>query len=449
MKKTVVMLVTAAFAFSLVSCLSTPPATPAAPSDTGGIEAIDEPAETAASIEAARADGGEEIAASAVLADQAEPPAAANGNAEAPETAPVELDGAPVLPPGERVITFYPEPDLLIPELSSQNTVAPASKPAAEPAVKPAAKSESAAKAETAAKSETAPKAVSPEPAPKDVPPAAAETKPVDTGIWTSEPTAPAISPQAKGTAPQASRSVSVSVGQTLTVWYPGSGWVYLGDASTLNGLAYDSRKLDKSDTLFQFKALKPGSYALEFSRYDVLSDSFSDDALAVTVIETQKSPLGAVRAPDYRSAVDIAAPETTAPVAEAATPSKKAPVSPVVSDEPGLMAAGSQATALNNAGAVADDGSTYLEAARAALALGDGKAALSALDSFFSRAVTDLDEGWYLRGQAYEANGAAKNVKKALEAYQTLVAAYPDSGRWKDADARIRYIKRFYLDIR
>jgi outer membrane protein assembly factor BamD (BamD/ComL family) len=59
---------------------------------------------------------------------------------------------------------------------------------------------------------------------------------------------------------------------------------------------------------------------------------------------------------------------------------------------------------------------------------------------------VDSLDEGWFLRGQAYEANSAARDIRKALGAYQTLVSAFPESSRWNEADARIRYIKQYYL---
>jgi hypothetical protein len=299
-------------------------------------------------------------------------------------------------------------------------------------------------------------------------------------GIWEAEPESPAMVVVPARQKPAPSRSVTVSVGQNLDVWYPGAGWVFLGDASAQNGLGYQNRKLDKGDTLFAFKALKEGAYVLDFSRFDVLEDAFSEDSLSVTVTASLAERRDRVRAPDYR------APVVSTPVADgttgsagatgatdsagvaastAASTTVSAPtvgvtstrtaaraVTPATSaaagvDEPTLQAVNSASTvaATQPASGAAD----ALDKARKALAAGDAVGALAQLDAFFSVAIESLDEGWFLRGQAYEANGSARDVRKALAAYETLTAAFPESARWKDADARIRYLKQFYLRIR
>lgn len=73
----------------------------------------------------------------------------------------------------------------------------------------------------------------------------------------------------------------------------------------------------------------------------------------------------------------------------------------------------------------------------------------LSYLDDFFDKAVSRVDEGLYLQGQTYEANSEVKNIKKALETYQTLIDNYPNSIDWDKANERITYLKRFYFNIR
>lgn len=475
MKKAVVFMYAACVTLLFASCLTTPepvaesadavgtspaPAASVVPGAPAGEGAPTEPAETLPAEPALSEDPA------AMESDQPELSAEPSIAEAAIDETPLPEDKAPVPPPGERVITFYPEPDLFVPELTP---AAPAEVPAAAavtaaPAVPQAltvpSTASSAAKADLNAAAGSSPA----EKAAEITAPTEVEKETVDAGIWTTEPTAPSVLPAEKTESPAASRSATLAVGQNLQVWYPGSGWVYLGDASTLNGLAYDSRKLDKSDTLFLFKALKEGSYTLDFSRYDVLSDSFSEDALAVTVLPAAKARTGLVRAPDYRSGAEAATAvpaetpaETAAPVktssaaASAITPAPAAtPLasSSVISDEPALVGAAGQTIIASGSGGT-DDGSALLETARSAIAGENPAAALTALDSFFSKAVKNLDEGWFLRGQAYEANGASKNIKKALDAYQTLVSAYPESSRWKDADARIRYIKRFYLGIR
>jgi hypothetical protein len=303
-------------------------------------------------------------------------------------------------------------------------TVTAATTPAAAKTVTPA-KTDATAKTETAA-------------------------KPVDTvlpGIWESETVAPTQNTDKTIPPISPSRKVTVAKGQTLEVWYPGSGWVYLGDVSAQNGLSYQTRKLAGADTLFNFKALKPGNYILEFSRFDVLEDSFLSDALAVTVTDTADTRTDKVRAPDYRSALPVSSTATTA--LSASSPAVATPASGIT-EEPSLTA-GNSAVAGNapTAQLSAVDANGLLDKAKASLASGDSASALKFLESFFSVAIDSLDEGLFLKGQAYEANGPSRDMRKALDAYKTLTSAYPESSRWNEADARIRYINQFYLKIR
>ncbi len=73
----------------------------------------------------------------------------------------------------------------------------------------------------------------------------------------------------------------------------------------------------------------------------------------------------------------------------------------------------------------------------------------LDYLTEFFNNAVTRLDEGLYLQGQALEAPSDYRNIKAALDTYETLVKQYPKSKKWKQANERVIYLKRFYFNIR
>lgn len=73
----------------------------------------------------------------------------------------------------------------------------------------------------------------------------------------------------------------------------------------------------------------------------------------------------------------------------------------------------------------------------------------LNLLDSFFDKTVIKVDEGLYLRGQTLEAKSEVRNIKAALEAYETIVNKYPQSTMWSKANERITYLKRFYFNIR
>lgn len=440
---------------------------------------------------------GEKINPVAQSVSESSAPAA--DEAQATEAAPAEADDAvPALPAPERIIGFYPEPEVTAvlpapaPEPVPGKVASPAQTEKSVPAT-PAATPAAAVAAKPELANETPKKTVQEK---TDEP----ESEPSG-GIWESEPVAPVLAPSVQPVpANSPSRSVTLAPGQTLEVWYPGSGWVYLGDGSAQNGLAYETRKLDKSDTLFAFRALKEGNYLLNFSRYDVLKDDYAQDSLAVSVVTdpARSAPKRErVRAPDYRLAEsgasaaaetpEMAAPPETPPetaalpetpassgsgasgagtgAVQTPAPAKADAGSGSIRDEPSLLARPAaapapQAIAANGrapipgtpaAPSVATDGNpaSLLAKARDALASGDPATALSALDAFFARAIDSLDEGWYLRGQAFEANGPTRDIRKALGAYETLVSAYPESTRWKDADARIRYIRQFYQRIR
>lgn len=464
MKRVRIVCITLLSGIIFLSCLSTP-------SVPGGTTTA-----PSASVQTAPVDQAEAVAGDAKPEISSEQPVESSASSEIPagrDAVAVADQAVPDLPPSEKLLYFYPEPDVTVapapapvpaPVPAPEKAIVP--KPPTPAPVKPVSTAKVAAKTDEKTPAKTDDKAKTDATSPS----AAAEILP---GIWGTEPTAPAISPDKASAAPAVqrqppSRQSTIPAGQTLEVWYPGNGWVFLGDASAQNGLGYENRKLDKADTLFTFKALKPGNYILDFSRFDVLDDSFLQDSLAVTVTEEGAVRTGKIRAPDYRAlanAAPLAAPleasgaknSPVSPLPPGALPpesAKSMPASatgrtaqPVMTNEPSL--AGPQGVSAAQNTEIPSDPGAILKKATDSLASGDGVTALSFLDAFFATAVTSLDEAWYIRGQAYESNGASRDIRKALEAYQTLVQAYPDSPRWKAADERIRYIRQFYQKIR
>lgn len=369
-----------------------------------------------------------------------------------PELETPGIINTPILPDTERLLYFYPEPEALlalpiIPNMSEnliEEKAKEESKPQKElPLVVPPVISKPSTQVKPT------PPPVSVKPPVKETLPVPEEKKEVESlndipGIWETEPVAPSISNLRSASGIIPSRSTDLYSNQTLEVWYPGSGWVYLGDASSRNGLSYQTRKLDGKDTLFTFKAQTPGSYILEFSRFDVLSDTFSSDALAVTVKEPDSSRIGKIRAPNFtfNSSESESANNGIKQVNSLSNLSNSLPI-----DEPVLRSIPEQPRVI--AEKKSEDPSALIRDVKAALSNGGIDTALNLLDQFFAVALSDLDEGWFLRGQAYEANSEKRDIRKALNAYETLVSAYPDSQRWGEADSRIRYIRQFYLRIR
>lgn len=74
---------------------------------------------------------------------------------------------------------------------------------------------------------------------------------------------------------------------------------------------------------------------------------------------------------------------------------------------------------------------------------------ALTEAQQYYNTASTRLDEALYLLGQIWESNSSVKNIRSAVDSYDTLVKLYPASKYWKKAKNRSIYLKRFYIDIR
>ncbi len=83
------------------------------------------------------------------------------------------------------------------------------------------------------------------------------------------------------------------------------------------------------------------------------------------------------------------------------------------------------------------------------AISSGDADVALQNLENFFAIASKDIDKAYLLQGRAYELNGKRKNIKLALQAYKFLAKTFPDSEYRALANERIRYIEKFFVNIK
>ena len=260
----------------------------------------------------------------------------------------------------------------------------------------------------------------------------------------------------------KASRSVKLYTGQRLEVVYPGEGWVYLGESSAQKGIKYQQRKLQSGTSIFHFGAGDEGSYILNFSYFDVFSDNFISDSIAVHVEKAKTKLNNTVKAPDYKGPINTQKENKPdlkkenkydevlagTPLKAESSSSAKKNENKKVYDAPDLVTV-TEKSESKTSGQDFKSAAEMLDMIRGYISEGNAVSALNSAEDFFKNYSVNLDEALFLRGQAYELNGPNKNVKKALEAYQTLTKAYPESKFWDKADARIRYIKKFYIDIK
>jgi hypothetical protein len=268
---------------------------------------------------------------------------------------------------------------------------------------------------------------------------------------------------------------VRALAGQTVEVPFRGSGWVYLGEASSRRGLNYASRRLDGEGQTFVFRAVEPGTYELQFYRQDFIHDYIINDMVTVIVEEPPPAPPPRFgETPDRGVAVaeprwptlagrpappagDAAPPPAVAPTETAVEPPAVAPaVTPPAppAGAPAAETAGAPAAdkpppvepppALSQDTAAED----YLRSAREEYQGGRYPQSLAILDQFLAQFPLGSDEAYWLYAQACEQQGPTRNIRLALDYYRRLTAGYPQSRHYNDARRRIAYLERYYINI-
>ena len=244
---------------------------------------------------------------------------------------------------------------------------------------------------------------------------------------------------QATDTIP-VSRSTSMNQNQRIRVLYPGEKWVFLGEQTSQKGLNYEQRRFKSGDTEFTFYAKEAGDYILNFSRYDAYSNSFIKDALKVHVGDKISGAQPYVKAPDYVLPTTLSDTTALKPVLESKANT--------ATTKPQVLKPTADLTVPNDTDTQVVPSTDLLEKAKKEIAAGDAKNAITDLNRFLRSSTNRLDEAYFYLGQAYELNGSEKNIKEAYKAYKTVTSAFIDSDFWQRSDERIRYIKRFFIDI-
>jgi hypothetical protein len=288
-------------------------------------------------------------------------------------------------------------------------------------------------------------------------------------------PDLPARNPPTLTPAPEpsgvSSRLVRALVGQTVEVPFRGTGWVYLGEASSKRGLDYGSRRLDPEGQTFVFRAEEAGVYALKFYRQDFIRDYIINDAVTVIVEEPPLSeppsrrpgpapdPGVAVAEPRWPALAGPAKPETgsgapaagpsAAPAGEpAGTVAPERAAAAAARTRPDPQGADTEAPAAEPALTGDTDAEEYLRRAREEYQEERYPQAAALLDQFLERFPLGSDEAYWLYAQICEKQGPSRNIRLALDYYRRLVAGYPQSSHYNNARRRIAYLERYYINI-
>lgn len=264
------------------------------------------------------------------------------------------------------------------------------------------------------------------------------------------------------------SRTVTLNIGQTLEVLYPGSGWIYMGTTDNTKDFSFLGKKLGTENTKFTFKAKKQGNKILHFYKNDILTQNYIDDYLEVEILNEKDSSNKIIQAPEFKQPVpkkvqtesietktqnedsQITQNDKSNQTTNENISSQKTSSS-VNQTENDLSSTeeNQQNQNENNDEITEIDTNALFEEAESLYNEKNYKDALSKLETYIEYSKDNRDKALYLQGQIYETDGEHKNVKKAIESYKMLTKNYPASSYWDSANKRIIYLTKFYLEGR
>ena len=267
------------------------------------------------------------------------------------------------------------------------------------------------------------------------------------------------------------SRSMTAKNNQYVDIIYPGRGWIYMGeDEGKDQILRYFGRKLGTENTTFTLRTTKSGETVLHFYKNDVLKGEYIDDYLEIKVLEESAKPNERAKAPSYEESVPQKPVrlEKKAETQEEAqktdeiknieektsdneqklsshdeTNLKKNDVSNNVSNE-----VSNEVSKPEQKKSLKVDTKNLLEQAKKDFEAKSYAQALSEVQQYLDTQNTRIDEALFLQGQILEADSEVKNIKSAIDSYNSLIKNYPASTFWQEANRRKIYLNRYYVNI-
>ncbi len=288
---------------------------------------------------------------------------------------------------------------------------------------------------------------------------------------------------------PIPSRKVTLKKNEYVEITYPGTGWIFLGLTDGSRDIAYYGTKLGSKDTTFSLQARKSGTKILHFYKSDALTNEYLDDYVEVEVTNENGSNKTHIIAPEFKmpvpqikkpvpvekenqednensksesendkSAKPVETQKTNQAsaeksVTETVTSTDKNTSSP----ESNISAVTNKAESgesnssapLQNTTAAVNNPQTLLQEANILYNEKEFEAAKNKLNQYLLNPDSEIDRAYFLLGQILEAKSSVQDIKAAINAYTNVTKNYPASKYWEDANKRIIYLKRFYLEAR
>lgn len=255
------------------------------------------------------------------------------------------------------------------------------------------------------------------------------------------------------------SRSMTAKNNQYVDIIYPGRGWIYMGeDEGKDQILRYFGRKLGTENTTFTLRTTKSGETVLHFYKNDVLKGEYIDDYLEIKVLEESAKPNERAKAPSYEESVPQK-PVRLEKKAETQEETQKTDeiknIEEKTSDNEQKLSSQDETNLKKNdvsrpeqKKSLKIDTKNLLEQAKKDFEAKSYAQALSEVQQYLDTQNTRIDEALFLQGQILEADSEVKNIKSAIDSYNSLIKNYPASTFWQEANRRKIYLNRYYVNI-
>lgn len=255
------------------------------------------------------------------------------------------------------------------------------------------------------------------------------------------------------------SRSMTAKNNQYVDIIYPGRGWIYMGeDEGKDQILRYFGRKLGTENTTFTLRTTKSGETVLHFYKNDVLKGEYIDDYLEIKVLEESAKPNERAKAPSYEESVPQK-PVRLEKKAETQEETQKTDeiknIEEKTSGNEQKLSSQDETNLKKNDVSRPEqkknlkiDTKNLLEQAKKDFEAKSYAQALSEVQQYLDTQNTRIDEALFLQGQILEADSEVKNIKSAIDSYNSLIKNYPASTFWQEANRRKIYLNRYYVNI-
>ena len=259
------------------------------------------------------------------------------------------------------------------------------------------------------------------------------------------------------------SRSMTAKNNQYVDIIYPGRGWIYMGeDEGKDQILRYFGRKLGTENTTFTLRTTKSGETVLHFYKNDVLKGEYIDDYLEIKVLEESAKPNERAKAPSYEESVPqkpVRLEKKAETQEEAQKTDEIKNIEEKTSDNEQKLSSQDETNLKKNdvsnevsrpeqKKSLKVDTKNLLEQAKKDFEAKSYAQALSEVQQYLDTQNTRIDEALFLQGQILEADSEVKNIKSAIDSYNSLIKNYPASTFWQEANRRKIYLNRYYVNI-